>query len=78
MGINEGVAMRQVTDGAASTCLLAEVRAGVAPVDRRGTWALGAVGASMVWGHGSTDDHDPDAITRFPTTSSNAGRSSRQ
>ena len=42
--------MRQITDGAAHTCLLGEVRAGVAPVDRRGTWAMGAVGASMMFG----------------------------
>ena len=31
------------------------------PVDRRGTWAMGAVGASMMWGHGSSDDHGPNA-----------------
>jgi prepilin-type N-terminal cleavage/methylation domain-containing protein/prepilin-type processing-associated H-X9-DG protein len=61
MGCNEGSAMRQITDGAAHTCLLAEIRAGVSPVDRRGTWALGAVGASMMFGHGSTDDHGPNA-----------------
>jgi prepilin-type N-terminal cleavage/methylation domain-containing protein len=61
MGVNEGSAMRQITDGASHTCLLGELRAGIAPVDRRGTWALGAVGSSMMWGHGSTDDHGPNA-----------------
>ena len=52
--------MRQITDGASHTCLLGEVRAGVAPVDRRGTWAMGAAGASLLFGHGSTDDHGPN------------------
>ena len=60
MGINEASALRQITDGAAQTCLLAEVRAGVVPVDRRGTWALGAVGASLLFGNGSADDHGPN------------------
>ena len=60
MGVNEASPLKQITDGAAQTCLLAEVRAGVVPVDRRGTWALGAVGASLLYGHGSADDHGPN------------------
>jgi prepilin-type processing-associated H-X9-DG protein len=52
--------MRQITDGASHTCLLGEIRAGVTDVDRRGTWALGAAGASMMWGTGSADDHGPN------------------
>jgi hypothetical protein len=61
MGVNEASAMRQIPDGASHTCLLGELRAGVNSVDRRGTWALGAVGSSMLFGHGSTDDHGPNA-----------------
>jgi prepilin-type processing-associated H-X9-DG protein len=61
MGVNESSAMRQITDGASHTCLLGELRAGISPVDRRGTWALGAVGSSMLFGHGSADDHGPNA-----------------
>jgi prepilin-type N-terminal cleavage/methylation domain-containing protein/prepilin-type processing-associated H-X9-DG protein len=61
MGVNEASALRQITDGAANTCMIGEVRAGVAPVDRRGTWALGAVGASILFGHGSDDDNGPNA-----------------
>jgi prepilin-type N-terminal cleavage/methylation domain-containing protein/prepilin-type processing-associated H-X9-DG protein len=60
MGINESSAPKDITDGLAHTCLLAEVRSGLAPVDRRGTWAMGAVGASMLFGHGATDDHGPN------------------
>lgn len=60
MGCNESSAMRQITDGAAHTCLLGEVRAGVVPVDRRGVWAQGAAGASLLVGHGATDDHGPN------------------
>ncbi len=60
MGVNEACSSRSIPDGTAHTCLIGEVRAGVAPVDRRGTWAMGAVGASMMWGHGTSDDHGPN------------------
>jgi prepilin-type N-terminal cleavage/methylation domain-containing protein/prepilin-type processing-associated H-X9-DG protein len=60
MGVNESSAMKDITDGASHTCLLGEVRAGVSPIDRRGTWAMGCAGASMLWGHGATDDHGPN------------------
>jgi prepilin-type N-terminal cleavage/methylation domain-containing protein len=60
MGVNESSAMRQISDGAATTCLIGEIRAGVSPVDRRGVWAMGCAGASLMWGHGATDDHGPD------------------
>jgi prepilin-type N-terminal cleavage/methylation domain-containing protein/prepilin-type processing-associated H-X9-DG protein len=61
MGINEGSSLQKIPDGAAHTCLIGELRAGVVPVDRRGTWAMGAAGASMLWGHGSADDHGPNS-----------------
>ena len=61
MGINESSPMRLITDGASHTCLLGEIRAGIAPVDRRGAWAMGCAGASLLWGHGATDDHGPNA-----------------
>ena len=53
MGANDALGIRSIGDGTASTVLVAEVRAGVAPSDLRGTWALGAAGASSLWGHGS-------------------------
>ncbi len=60
MGVNESSAPKDITDGLSHTCLLGEVRAGLVPVDRRGTWAMGAVGASLMYGNGSTDDHGPN------------------
>jgi prepilin-type N-terminal cleavage/methylation domain-containing protein len=60
MGVNESSAVKDISDGAANTCLIGEIRAGVAPMDRRGTWAMGCAGASILWGHGATDDHGPN------------------
>jgi len=60
MGINEACSYRDIPDGASQTCLLGELRSGVMGIDRRGTWAMGACGASMMWGHGTTDDHGPN------------------
>jgi prepilin-type N-terminal cleavage/methylation domain-containing protein len=60
MGVNESCALKDIPDGASHVCLLAEVRSGIAPVDRRGTWAMGAAGASIMVGHGATDDHGPN------------------
>jgi prepilin-type N-terminal cleavage/methylation domain-containing protein len=60
MGCNIGVTPQQITDGAANTIMLAEVRSGYTSFDRRGTWAMGACGASTLWGVGVTDDQGPD------------------
>ncbi len=62
MGINEASAMKDITDGAAHTCLLGEIRAGVCSVDPRGIWAMGAVGSSLLFGHSDTDEHGPNCI----------------
>jgi prepilin-type N-terminal cleavage/methylation domain-containing protein len=61
MGVNEASALRDLVDGASHVCLLAEIRTGVCPVDSRGVWAMGAAGASLMVGHGATDDHGPNA-----------------
>jgi prepilin-type N-terminal cleavage/methylation domain-containing protein len=61
MGCNEACTMAQITDGPSQTVMLAEIRSGVVPVDRRGTWAMGSAGASSLWGHGQSDDHGPNA-----------------
>jgi prepilin-type processing-associated H-X9-DG protein len=55
MGCNTGLTTAQITDGLSHTCLLAEIRAGLASVDARGVWALGACGSSTLWGHGCID-----------------------
>ncbi|MGA2259586.1 MAG: DUF1559 domain-containing protein [Thermoguttaceae bacterium] len=61
MGCNEACSLTQITDGASHTIMLGELRAGTTPVDRRGIWAMGAAGASSLWGHGVWDDHGPNA-----------------
>jgi prepilin-type processing-associated H-X9-DG protein len=41
--------------------LLGEVRAGITPLDRRGSWALGQAGASVLFWFGQTgDDNGPN------------------
>jgi hypothetical protein len=56
------ISLAQITDGASQTILLGEVRSGVAPTDRRGTWAMGGPGSSMACAHGSLgDDNGPNA-----------------
>jgi prepilin-type N-terminal cleavage/methylation domain-containing protein/prepilin-type processing-associated H-X9-DG protein len=50
MAINFGARMTDITDGTSLTFLVHEVRVGVSALDRRGTWAMGFPGASMVNG----------------------------
>ncbi len=52
MGINNSLAIKKMGDGASKTILVAEINSGVSSSDLRGTWALGACGASSLWGHG--------------------------
>jgi prepilin-type N-terminal cleavage/methylation domain-containing protein/prepilin-type processing-associated H-X9-DG protein len=62
MGANCSVTMAEIKDGASCTVLLGEVRAGVAPADPRGVWAMSG-GASALWGHGAQqgmDDFGPN------------------
>jgi prepilin-type N-terminal cleavage/methylation domain-containing protein/prepilin-type processing-associated H-X9-DG protein len=51
-----------IWDGASNTILAGEIRAGVSAYDRRGTWAMGMAGASIVCAYGSWgDDNGPNA-----------------
>ena len=63
MGPNDAViSLAGITDGTSCTILLGELRAGVSAQDRRGTWAQGGAGASMVAMYGSNgDDNGPNA-----------------
>ncbi|MGO9107740.1 MAG: DUF1559 domain-containing protein [Thermoguttaceae bacterium] len=56
MGCNVGAAPQEIPDGLANTALICELRAGIAPMDHRGTWALGECGGSTLWGFGTTGD----------------------
>ena len=57
MGCN---ASAEPIDGASHTLLLSEVRIGLTDADPRGTWAMGAPGASSLWGHGSAEANGPN------------------
>jgi prepilin-type processing-associated H-X9-DG protein len=48
MSVNFGCRLTEVTDGTSTTFLVHEVRTGVSAADRRGTWAMGMAGASIV------------------------------
>ena len=51
--INNGANMRQIEDGTSNTIALAELRAGLNEMDRRGVWAMGLVGSSIHEEHGA-------------------------
>ena len=53
MCMNWGVKLGQLTaeDGASNTIMLGELRVGVNARDRRGVWALGFAGSSVLTGH---------------------------
>lgn len=48
MAINFGTSLPRILDGTSNTFLVHEVRVGVSPSDRRGVWALGMPGSSIV------------------------------
>jgi prepilin-type N-terminal cleavage/methylation domain-containing protein/prepilin-type processing-associated H-X9-DG protein len=72
MSVNYACTFAEIRDGLSNTLLLAELRAGVHSVDRRGSWALGTAGAShlmsLVTGGNAygpnhcQDDHSDDII----------------
>lgn len=62
MGFKRSHNIASITDGASNTLLVAEVRIGLAEIDRRGTWALGTSGASSLFKHGfGGDANGPNA-----------------
>ncbi len=60
MGANVSLRIGDIGDGSSNTIMLGEVRVGIVPADRRGTWAMSAAGASSLWGHGSDDAIGPN------------------
>ena len=64
IGPNVAVRMKEITDGTSNTLLLGEVRAGITARDRRGSWALGQAGASVLFWFGQTgDDNGPNVCS---------------
>jgi prepilin-type N-terminal cleavage/methylation domain-containing protein/prepilin-type processing-associated H-X9-DG protein len=56
MGPNVSLSIAGIRDGTTNTILVGEIRAGVSDKDRRGTWAMGTAGASVLFAHGSYGD----------------------
>jgi prepilin-type N-terminal cleavage/methylation domain-containing protein/prepilin-type processing-associated H-X9-DG protein len=48
MSANYGARLAEVTDGLSTTIMVAELRAGISPLDPRGVWALGSPSSSIV------------------------------
>jgi len=60
--INRWTRLAQVIDGTSNTILVGEVRIGLTDKDRRGVWAMGMSGASMMTWHGyGGDANGPNA-----------------
>ena len=54
---NYGATIAQVTDGTSNTIMVAELRAGISPLDPRGVWALGFPSSSII--NAGRDDTNP-------------------
>jgi prepilin-type N-terminal cleavage/methylation domain-containing protein len=64
IGPNVGAKLKGITDGTSNTLMLGEVRAGITALDRRGSWALGQAGASVLFWFGQTgDDNGPNVCS---------------
>jgi len=63
MCANFGSALEQLNnlDGTANTIMIGEVRAGGVSNDRRGVWAMGQVGSSIISNYAAGDDQFPNA-----------------
>jgi prepilin-type N-terminal cleavage/methylation domain-containing protein len=56
MGLNRSLRLQDIVDGTSNTLLVAELRAGLTPRDRRGVWAMGLPGSSTLMAHGRAGD----------------------
>lgn len=55
-GINRAYRFDDFENGLATLVAIDEVRAGIHPLDTRGVWSLGQIGASITWAHGINGD----------------------
>ena len=60
MGPNYGAVLQTIVDGTSNTIMVAELRIGMRDSDRRGTWALGHPGSSLIAGGGTGDCSGPN------------------
>jgi prepilin-type N-terminal cleavage/methylation domain-containing protein len=58
--INKGLRIGQITDGTTHTIMLAEMRVGLVPEDRRGVWAMGMCGSSFHCRHVTNGPASPN------------------
>jgi len=56
MSRNFSLRLGDIGDGTSNTMMLAEIRVGLSAADRRGTWAMGLPGSSMLMMHGYAGD----------------------
>jgi len=59
-GVNVSFQFSDMSDGLSNTVAVDEIRAGVHPLDLRGAWALGFIGASGTARHGLIDGAEDD------------------
>lgn len=63
MGANTSLSIDEIRDGTSNTVLVAEIRAGMAPYDSRGVWAMSGGCPSALWAHGWIgDDYGPNNL----------------
>src|SRR5690606_13864500 len=55
-GFNKSFRRDEFTNGRSTLVTFNEIRAGIDPIDIRGSWALGHIAASATWGHGINGD----------------------
>jgi prepilin-type N-terminal cleavage/methylation domain-containing protein len=65
MGSGCALTTNQITDGLSHTVLLGEIRAGLAPCDSRGVWAMSGACPSSLWAtaYFLGDDYGPNCLT---------------
>ncbi len=57
-GVNYSHSFSDIVSGLSNFVVVDELRAGISPVDPRGTWSLGFTGASILSRHGITSDSE--------------------
>jgi prepilin-type N-terminal cleavage/methylation domain-containing protein/prepilin-type processing-associated H-X9-DG protein len=67
MGINWGVKLSDLNaqDGASNTLMFSEVRSGLGGVDRRGVWAMGLGGSSVICAAATGDATNPNDTNEY-------------